>query len=178
MLHDYTVRQRGIRIPVEATASRPPGRGRTWTVEVGYWRADATTEKAAVDILAARLRDFLTCYRQPTVLSFRGYTAVVMLELGDAEHAVSWTQRVVTPNGHVQYSGHAADSWEQAEAYARHSLAQLSTDWHDDGSVQQAAAYLDHGRTVPGDPYGLDALYRYAAWQRAARAAMDAGRDD
>jgi hypothetical protein len=91
---------------------------------------------------------------------------------------VSWTQRIVTPDGRVHYSGYAADSWEQAEASARHSLAQLSTDWHDDGSVQQAAAYLDHGRTVPGDPYGPDELYRYASWQRAARAAMDAGRDD
>jgi hypothetical protein len=54
----------------------------------------------------------------------------------------------------------------------------LSTDWHDDGSVQEAAAYLDRGPTVAGDGYGPDELYRYAAWQRAARSAMDAGRDD
>ncbi|MEV8504518.1 hypothetical protein AB0368_06755 [Actinoplanes sp. NPDC051475] len=28
------------------------------------------------------------------------------------------------------------------------------------------------------DRYGPDELYHYAAWQRAARAAMNAGRDD
>jgi hypothetical protein len=178
MQFDYTIHHRGVRVQLDATATRPPGRGRTWTVESGYWRAEGATEKAAVDVLVARLRGFLTEYRQPTVLAFRGYTAVVTLDLGDGDHRVSWIQRIVAPEGRIHYSGHAADSWEQVEAYARHSLARLSTDWHDNASVQEAAAYLDRGPTATGDEYGPDELYRYAAWQRAARAAMDAGRDD
>jgi hypothetical protein len=178
VLHDYTIHPRAIRVRVEATASRPPGRGRSWTVEAGYWRIEASTEKVAVEVLTARLHDFLTCYRPPVVLAFRGYTAVVSLDLGDSDHTVSFTQQIAGPDGRLHHSGHAADGWEQAERYARYNLAQMSTDWHDDASVQQAAAFLDRDRITPGDPLGPDELYGYAAWQRAARAAMDAGRDD
>lgn len=178
MLLDYTIHRRGVRISVDATASRPPGRGQTWTVESGYWRADGASEKAAVDVLTVRLRDFLTRYRPPTVLTFRGYTAVVSLELGDADHAVRWSQRIAGPDGRIHHTGFVADSWDAADAHARHDLARRSTDWHDDVSVQDAAVYLHHGGTAADDRYGPDDLYRYAAWQRAARVAMDADRDD
>ena len=178
MPHDYTAHPRGIRVRVEATASRLPGRSQPWIVEAGYWRAEATTEKAAADALTTRLRDFLTHYRQAAVLSFRGYTAVVTLELGDEYRPVSWTQRIVAPDGRIHHCGHGAETWEQARAFARHNLAQVSTDWHDDASVQHAAAFLDQERIASDDPHGPDEFYRYASWQRAARAAMHAGRRD
>lgn len=82
------------------------------------------------------------------------------------------------PDGGVDWAAFRAANWDEAEAQVRHDLAHRSTDWHDDDSVHEAAAYLHHGPTLADDRCGPDALYRYAAWQRAARAAMDAGRDD
>lgn len=177
MSGDQIVRDCTVRIRLGATAARPAGRRQRWTVEAGHWRADGSSEKAAVDVLAEGLQKFLTHYRTPTIVIFRGYTAVLSLDLGDGDLAMSWTERVVDPHGRVSYSGIAADSWEQVESHARYALAQRSTDWFDDSSVHEAAAYLK-SRPGPDDWSGPDELYRYAAWQRAARAAMEAGRDD
>jgi hypothetical protein len=178
MTADQIVRDCTVRIRLGATAVRPAGRRQRWSVEAGYWRADGTSEKAAVEALAEGLHEFLTHYRPPSVLSFRGYTAVLSLDLSDGFHAMAWTVRVVAPEGGVSYSGVGADTWEQVEAQARYDLAQRSTDWHDDTSVHEAAAYLRKVRSGPDSWSGPDELYRYAAWQRAARAAMNAGRDD
>jgi hypothetical protein len=175
---DNTIHERGVRLRLDATATRPPGRSRTWTVEAGRWRAEGATEKAAIDALTERLQEFLKQYQDPKVLSFRGYTAVVTLDLGDGDNPVTWSERVVDPHGRVAYSGFAANSWQEAEARARYVLARRSTDWHDDNSVHEAAAYIEDGPRFVGDRFGPAEIYRYASWQRAARVAMDAGRDD
>ncbi|RSM47984.1 hypothetical protein DMB66_47190 [Actinoplanes sp. ATCC 53533] len=177
MSGDQIVRDCAVRVRLGATVFRPAGRRQRWRIEAGPWRADGASEKAATDALADGLQKFLTHYRTPTVLSFRGFTAVLSLDLADGDQTMVWTERVVDPGGLVSYSGVGADSWEQVEARARCNLAQRSTDWFDDSSVHEAAAYL----TVspgPDDWSGPDALYRYAAWQRAAQAAMAAGRDN
>jgi hypothetical protein len=176
--NDYTLHERGVRIRLDATASRPPGRRTGWTVEAGYWRADAATEKAAVDALAERLRVFLTQYQPARVLSFRGCTAVVEIDLGDDHNSATWRRRIVGPDGSVGWAVFGAANWDEAEAQVRHDLAQRSTDWHDDDSVHEAAAYLECGPSRADDRCGPDELYRYAAWQRAARRAMQAGRED
>jgi hypothetical protein len=108
-------------------------------------------------------------------LSFRGYTVVLSLDLGDGDHAMAWTERVVDPGGRFSYSGTTADSWEQMEARARYNLAQLFTD---DSNVHEAVAYLKSTPRPDDWSGGPDDFYRCAAWQRAARAAMAAGRDD
>ena len=175
---DYTIHERGVRIRLDATASRPPGRRTTWTVEVGYWRAEAANEKAAVDGLTERLRVFLTQYQPARVLSFRGYTAVVEIDLGDDHSLATWRRRIVRPDGSLDWAAFRAGSWNEAEGQVRYDLAQRSTDWHDDDSVHEAADFLNQAPNRTDDRCGPDALYRYAAWQRAARAAMHAGRDD
>lgn len=178
MSGDQIVRDCTVRIRLDATAVRPAGRRPRWSVEAGHWRADGASEKAATDALADGLQKFLTHYRTPTILSFRGYTAVLSLELADGEQTMAWTERVVDPGGRVSYSGVGADSWEQVEARARYDLAQRSTDWFDDSSVHAAAAYLKSRPGPDGWSAGPNDLYRYAAWQRAARAAITGGRDD
>ena len=176
---DYTIHHRDVRVRLAATATRPPGRGRTWTVEAGHWHAEGATETAATAALAERLQQFLTQYQDPKVLSFRGFIAVLTLDLGDDYRPVSWHDHLIHPNGRgIVSSSFTADGWDDAQARTRYNLAQLSTDWHDDSSVHEAAAYLDDRRGVAGSEYGPAELYRYAAWQRAAAAAMAAGRDD
>ncbi len=175
---DYTSRERAVRITLSANAIRPPGRNQTWTVEAGHWRAEGATEKAAGDALAEGLREFLVQYRPPTVLALRGFVAVVAPDLGDAYTPLVWHEQIVHRDGHVSSSTGTAESWEEAEAHARHTLAQLSTDWHDDASAHEAAGYLEGGQRHGYGQYGPAEFYRYAAWQRAAKAAMDAGRDD
>jgi hypothetical protein len=178
MTLDYTIRERTVRVSIDATATRPPGRNRTWTVEAGHWRAEGATEKTAADLLANGLREFVLQYRPPAVLALRGYVAVVALDLGTVHAPLVWHERILHPHGRVGSSTGTAESWEEAEAHARHTLAQISTDWHDDASVQEAAAYLEGGQRHDHGQYGPDEFYRYAAWQRAAKAAMDAGRAD
>jgi hypothetical protein len=175
---DYTIHKRGVTIRLDATASRPPGWRKPWTVEAGSWRVDAATEKAAADTLSERLRVFLTQYEEARLLSFRGYAAVVECDLGDDHNSVIWRRRMVSPEGRVDCAGFGAANWDEAEAHARHDLAHRSTDWHDDDSVHEAAAYLQHGPRLADGRHGPDELYRYAAWQRAARAATEDGRDD
>lgn len=179
MFHDdHTVRECNVRILLGATASRPPGHRRTWTVEVGSWRADGPTEKVAAGALSERLRVFLTQYEEPRVLSFRGHTAVVSLALGDDHRAATWLQRIVSPDGHTALTSFGAANWDEAEACARHDLVHRCTDWHDDDSVHEAAASLHRSAQLADGRYGPDELYRYAGWQRAARAAIKAGRED
>jgi hypothetical protein len=171
--------QRDVRVTVDATAVRPPRRGQPWTIEAGIWRTEGTTEKAAVAALADRLRHFLTAYQGPRVATFRGHVAVVAIDLGDDYRPLRFVEQVIKPDGQVAgYSSVGADSWAHAEAHARYDLAQRTTDWHDDGSVHDAAAYLAQGPKLEFDRHGPAELYHYAAWQRAAKAAIAAGRDD
>ena len=128
MSGDQIVRDCTIRIRLGATAVRPAGRRQRWTVEAGHWRADGASEKAAVDALADGLHKFLTHYRTPTIVSFRGYTVVLSLERAGGDQTMAWTARVVDPDGRVSYSGATADRWEQMEARARYNLAQRSTE--------------------------------------------------
>ncbi|ALG06323.1 hypothetical protein [Kibdelosporangium phytohabitans] len=172
---DVTVRDRTVLVRLTTTATRPPGRRQTWTAQAGHWHATASTEKAAADALAERLQQFLMHYEAPRLLTFRGHTAVVELAVGDG--TLYWKRHIVTPDGRVTLSVFGANGWAEAETEARYTLAQQSTDWQSDASVHEAAAYLDR---VPRDDdrFGSAELYRYAAWQRAARAAIDNGRTD
>lgn len=178
MATEHTNRERTIRVALDVTVSRPPGRGKTWTVQTSQWLAEGVTEKAATDLLAGNLQHFLAQYRTPKVLTFRGYVAVVSSEVGDGCTPIAWQVQIVSPDGHTSGYGITADSWEEAEAHARHTIAQRSTDWHDDASVHEAAGYLDGGQRFGYGQYGPDDFCRYAAWQRAAKAAMAKGRDD
>lgn len=178
--YDYTTRPRTVRVSLDATATRPPGRKRDWTVQAGhegYWRADGPNEKGAADALAARLATFLTEYRPPVVLSFRGHVAVIWADLGDEHNPMTWTHEIRRPDGYAYHSG-GGESWADAEARTRHSLAQITTDWHDDVSVQEGAAFLAGLEKINYGQYGPDKFYEYAAWQRAAKAAIDAGLGD
>ncbi|QWF85756.1 hypothetical protein [Amycolatopsis sp. CA-230715] len=175
--NDYTIRKRGVEIRLDATASRPPGWRKAWTMEAGIFRADGVTEKAAAGALAECVRVFLTHYESPRLLMFRDHTAIVELDLGGDIDSLRWCRRIVTPGGRVRMTGFDAASWAEAEADTRHSLVHQSTDWHNDTSVHEAAAYLDSSPRTR-DLFGPDELYRYAAWQRAAQAAMKAGRDN
>lgn len=177
----YTTHKRAVRIRLDVTASRPPGRGRDWTVESGHWRASARTEAAAADVLTAGLNEYLTHYQPPKILTFRGYTAILHLDLGGEDGALKWTRHTVKPDGRQTTTSFGAASWNEAEAEARTSLAWQSTDWHDDASVHEAASFLDraaHNAADIDDRYCSVELYRYAAWQRAAQAAMESGQED
>lgn len=179
MQYEYTRHEKTIRPVLSATATRPPGPGRTWTVEVGqHWRADGKTEKAAGDLLAGLIGNFLLQYERPRIITFRGHTTVLALSVGDSDNPVTWEQQTITPDGRVSYTDTGGGSWDEVVAVARYHLAGRTADWFDDTSVQEAAAFVADGRRFRNGQYGPDELYQYAAWQRAAKAAMDAGRDD
>lgn len=181
MAGDPINRERAVRVTAAATASRPAGRGQSWTAEAVHWRAEGRTEKEAVDRLAGNLAAFLAAYRPPAIVTFRGYTAVVSMARGDFDgrNPVTWQVSIAKPDGSVTGGFGTSDGgWEEAEASARHDLARHSTDWHDDASVQEAAAFLDAGQRFDDSRYGSEEIYSYAAFQRAARVAMDAGRED
>jgi hypothetical protein len=169
------VRDRTIRIPLNVTVTRPHMRGNYWTAEAGHWRTETATEKGLVAALTAGLAGYLRDYRHPQILTFRGHTAVVWLDLGQPP---IWIRKVIDPGGAISYSSHAAGNWETAVADARYDLAQRTTDFHDDTSVHEAADYLAAAPPAPDGTRGPDEHYDYACWQRAAKTAIDAGRDD
>jgi hypothetical protein len=172
------IRQRTLRVPLDATLTRPWARGQRWTAEAGHFRSDGATEKGAADALAAGVAGFLQEYRPPTVLTFRGHVVVVAVEMSIDAGRRAFHMEYVRPDGSRYSFIDTESSLAEAEAYARYELAQNATDWHDDASVQGAAAYV---AGLGQSAYGLsgsDEIYRYAAWQRAAKVARDANRDD
>jgi len=176
---EWTTKPRPVRLSVAATATREPGRGRDWTVEAGYWRSQGTTEKAASNALANALEAFIGAYQPPVVITFRGYVGLLWVQPGsDASNPLEWREQVAHPEGYMSHCGFEAAGWDEAEAHTRYTIAQSSTDWHDDDSVHQAAAFLTTHKWTGRSEYGAEDLYRRAAWQRAAKAAMDAGHDD
>lgn len=95
---------------------------------------------------------------------------------------MTWVEQVINPDGKiVGHCGGGGESWDEAQASARYHLASRTTDYHNDDSVHEAAAYLAVNPQQP-DRFGVrrytaEELYEYAAWQRAARAAKDQGAD-
>lgn len=180
-MYDETprTRQRTVRVPLDATLTRPWARGQGWTAEAGHFMSFGATEKAAADTLAAGVAAFLADYRPPSVFSFRGHVAIVAVEMSTDRDRRAFHMEYVRPDG-SRYSFISTESSRpEAEAYARYQLAQGdATDWHNDASVQGAAAYLTGGEQYGYGQYGPEEIYRYAAWQRAAKVAMDAKRDD
>ncbi|WP_433716991.1 hypothetical protein ACQP2U_42410 (plasmid) [Nocardia sp. CA-084685] len=92
---------------------------------------------------------------------------------------MKWRQEIIRPDmRRTSISFLSANDWDQAEALTRSDLAHLSTDWHVDASVHEAAAYVTGNRRSRENDSVADTIYRYAAWQRAAKAATDSGRSD
>lgn len=173
MYDDWTTRNRDLRPTVAATLTRPPGRRRDWTAEAGRWLATGATEKAAADALTASVSAFMAEYRPPTVITYAGHVAITSLDT-DADGALLWRVQNIRPDGGGMTTGHSAKNWSAAEAYARYVLAYDATDWHDDASVHAGAAFLaSDERCTSG--YGPAELLKYAAWQRAARHAINTG---
>ncbi|GIG62946.1 hypothetical protein Lfu02_73180 [Longispora fulva] len=170
---EAVTRDRTIRLPVPATAHRSAGRQQDWTIESGAFQATGRTERAAADTLTTTMTSFLTLYQRPAVQVFRGHTAIVSLE-PSPDDTPMWSEHVVRPGGSTSHSWFGAESLGEALARTRYNLARASTDWRDDGSVHQAVAFLDR-RPQPPSGFGAGDLARYAAWQRAAKAAIDAG---
>jgi hypothetical protein len=180
MNNEATTRIRAVRVSLAATLTRPAGRRRQWTAELGEtpsWTATGTTEKAAADALAASVSAFVAEYRPPVVITFAGRAAVVSLDT-DGEGAVHWQVEIIRQDGSKMVSNTSAGNWTVAEAYARSWLAHDATDWLDDASVHAAAKFVAGDGLFKGGEYGPEELLRYAAWQRAARHAIDTGVED
>ncbi len=173
------------RVEVPVTVTRPPGRGQEWTATVGTDPVGPVfttgkTEKATRDALTGQLAAFITRYGAPRIVTYGGHVAVVSIEPGEERDGrFRVLVQFVTPDGgtggHVDTS---AESWGEALAYARHWLAQRVTDWHDDASVHAGAVFLAGADRYGHGQWGPAEFYRYAAWQRAAKHAIDAGMGD
>lgn len=185
MYEDWTTRERNLRMSMSATLIRPPGRRQQWTARTGQdgaWEAQAKTEKEAADVLTFGLEAFLVYYKPPVVITYAGRVAVVSLDansamVNDGAMLVSWRIQTVRPDGSSTQVVTSAHSWSEAEAAARYSLAHDATDWHDDASVHAAVAFLAGDQRL-FDAYSPTALKDYAAWQRAARHAINNGVED
>lgn len=182
---EWITRKRTVKPPVDVTITRPPGRRARWIAEVptedaelSGWRAEGASERAAADTLTARMSAFLANYRPPEIITFRGQVAVLSIATTCDDGPPHWQYEIIDGGKRAGSGGFSATSWAEAVADMRHNLAQRSTDWHDDASVWEAAEYLHGGDRFRYGQLGPAELLRYAAWQRAAKAAKDAGRAD
>lgn len=175
----FIERPRQLRLSITATVIRRPGRRSVWTATYGPWGVEGASEKAATERLIGNITDFLAQYQDPIIMSFRGLTTVISAALGHEPGQAIFASTTVDAAGNRAGSSytHHAGGWDEAVADARYNLAQRTTEWLDDASVHEAATYVGHPDTI-GDRYGADELYRYAAWQRAARCAIVDGRSD
>jgi hypothetical protein len=172
-------RHRTVRVALDAIIAPPSRRGAEWSARIGdrWMTSGCTSEKAAVDALSGAVRTFVAGWESPAVLQYRGHVAVVFPAPG-TDGSVQWCVREISSEGRGCESSIGAANQREAIAWAKYSLAQRAADWFDDDSVHDAADYLvgnTHGEYSLGGP---DELYGYAAWQRAARAAIDAGSAD
>ncbi len=186
---DYIRRPGTARVTVPTTVTRTPGRRQAWTASAGdsgrhvghTWHADGNTERAATDALADMLGAFLTHYRTPVVQSFRGYVAILSVDV-QADGQVGWWQEIVGPNTRStschRHTDSDGDGWAVAEARGWWTLAQVTTAWYDDESVHDGATQLIGNEKLAGGQYGPVEFYRYAAWQRAAQHALAQGMGD
>jgi hypothetical protein len=175
-VNEWTHGETTARVTVKTT--RRPGRKAHWTAQVGEWFADGKTEREAATRLAESIATLAQARTAPTVIMFKGHVAVISATQNPYQPGdLSWATQTAHPDGHVGYSSQGG-TLAEATASARHSLAQRVTDWHDDASVHEGAAFLDGLDAVDHGCYGPTGFYRYAAWQRAAKAAMDAGEAD
>lgn len=175
---ERTFRERVIRVPLDVTINPPRYRGGDWIIEAGRWRIEKPTQKAALDAFVTGLRTFLVEYEPPSVLTFAGHVAIVSPDLSGWVRPLVWRQDIVKPDGRQLPSIISVADRQEAEAHARQALAFHATDWFDDTSVQDGADYLVGGERYGYGEYGPQQLYDYAAFQRAAKAAMDAGHED
>jgi hypothetical protein len=167
------------RITLPANTNRAPGRKARWAAHVGNWHAEATTEKGALALVADGVAAFVTSYDQPEIIAYGGYTGVISQTVNtEPGHAPAWIVQTVHQAGHVSMSYCARDSVAEVIAETKSHLAHLATDWHSNASVHAGAAYLAGGDVYGYGQYGPDEFYRYAARQRAAKAAMDADHAD
>jgi hypothetical protein len=176
-VNDWTHKDATMRIPVRT--SRRPGRRSIWTAHLGEFSAEGTTERGAVTRLAESIATFAQVFNAPRILTFKGRTAVITArQNGYQVNEVTWTVETVRPTGggvgHMSTGGTLAE----VTASARNNLAHMATDWHDDASVHEGAAFAAGPELDEDGQYGRNEFYRYAAWQRAAKAAMDAGVPD
>ncbi len=133
-------------------------------------RAEATAR-------AARYLDALATDHAPIVVTFRGYTMVGWVEPGHSEE-VQWSTRTIGPDA----GGWCSRAYEggrfDREARMRYDLAQRTTDQLDDVSVRGGWEFIPASASDSWGTSLRDEFLRMAGWQRAARAAMDAGRED
>ncbi len=177
--NDWTHNATTARINVPARTSRAPGRRARWTAEIGSWRggwrAEGATEREALTRLTDAFARFITEHREPAIITYAGFVAVISAvpDTDPDSHGTGWREEIVHPDGHRNLCYRTVEDFTAADAAARRTLAHLATDWHNDASVHAGAAFLEGCAGVEYGQYGPDEFYQYAAWQRAAKAALD-----
>lgn len=131
------------------------------TVERGPVAATRRSSAEAKRIWADRVGDLLDNWTEPKIIPYGGYTGICYIH--PAEDTVTWTYRIVCPDGRTGGWQNGYGSLDTAEMGCRLHLSQYVTDYLDDTSVIAAAFFLL--------PSQRNDHLRYAAWQRARDAA-------
>lgn len=129
----------------------------------------------------AQLQTWLDAYTGPTVVTWERHTAVlVQMPTDNTYERISVSEIITGPDASVEggvyrFQSHAGyQSMEEAKRRALVSMITHNVDHLDDASVFAAFDVLE-GRRLREE---ATELLRRAAWQRAARHAIDAGMQD
>ena len=125
--------------------------------------ANARSAPAAKAAFAACVEAVLDNLGDPQLLALGGYVGVVWMTVCGGGETVEFRYRILHPDGAPGGSLFGFATAEEAERSCRLHLSQYATDYFDDDSVFAAWHFL-----LPDQRH--DHL-RYAAWQRARRAA-------
>lgn len=146
------------------------------SVALGPLSAEAATLAAARAARAAQVEAWTARDDDPIVLNYGGRVAVLVPTPGTED---GWAETRFRQDGSHGSASWSAGTRREAEARARYHLVQSAIeDWSDDDALRAGAAYLLPDDTHEREIWGPRELYRYAAWQRAAQHAIEAGRPD
>lgn len=138
---------------------------------VGPLEVTERSQGAARQKLTETVEQLLDVLRDPEFITHNGKTLVLYIStLGGVPtfgyRVIGITSGAISPTG---------ETWDQARRSALRHFLDLATDPHDDESVAGGVAFIRSQRGTDDD---VADFLRRAAWQRAAKAAIDAGEAD
>lgn len=136
----------------------------------GCLQVEAPKVSEAKERFAEAVERFLDVYDGATTICFRGATFIVTPRPAWPEPA--WGYEIVHEGRAGSHCGVNGDKREAVRAAKRHLVQYTTDDYSDDAGVQQGFNFL------AGNEEDQYEHLRYAAWQRAAKQAQDAGEPD
>jgi hypothetical protein len=151
---------------------RKAWRGKEWTAEFGgYHSVTAASKTEARELAYKTMEEMVAADYRMRVLTYRNLVAMIWRQPAGWHYSIVKADEA--ENGVLKPGGGCSADWrtiDDVERDVRRHMAQWATASGDDGT------FSDHSAFILNDEDRGEYL-RWLGWQRAVRAALDAGHD-